>query len=134
MGVPKINSFQDHPELFHRDLLGRLLALRPGEALTLQSLLPKAETVSVPVQGLQVFMGSITKQVQTSGKRILGHLPLGHRRQSVDLFPQVRRPGAYKDPDRCPVKKHPTVPSPPGAPGEDVRGSPLAVRGSVQDC
>jgi hypothetical protein len=43
MSVPEINPLQDHPKLIDSDLLRRLFALRPREAVTLESLLPLSE-------------------------------------------------------------------------------------------
>ena len=87
MGVPEINPVQDHPELIHCDLLRCLFALRPGEVVALESLLPQAEACSVPVQRLQQLARLVAEQKQASGKWVFRHLPLGHHCQTVDLFP-----------------------------------------------
>ena len=130
MGIPEINAIQDHPELVDCDLLRRFFSLRPRVAVALQFFLPESEACSIPVQRLQDLACLVAEQKQASRKWILGHLPLSHRCQTVDLFPQVCSLRSHENPYRRPVEKHPTVPSRPGIPFEAVQDSPLAVYGS----
>lgn len=61
---PQIKAFEQPSEFLQADGFGGLaFTLRPGEFVTLQALLPKAEAVAVPVQGLDLGAGPVGEDV-----------------------------------------------------------------------
>src|SRR5690606_18945242 len=69
------------------DCLAR--AMRPGELLTLQALVPDDETRGIPRQDLQLVALTVDEHEQRTGKRIQPQHAFDQRRQAVHLLAHV---------------------------------------------
>jgi hypothetical protein len=80
------------------DLMDVRCGCRPTEMLLLQSLLPEAKAVAVPVEHLDHIAPSIAEHKQMPGQRVHFQV-LGHQNgQTVDRFAHIRAPRRQIDP------------------------------------
>ena len=84
-----IKTFQKPRKLSAVKFKNLLGALEPDKIVALKTLVPKAESIAVPVKDLDHVAPPVAKYEKMPGKRIEVHL-LGHdNRQAVDRFSHV---------------------------------------------
>ncbi len=89
---PQIKAFKQPSKFLQADGFCDLCVItRPGEFVTLQTLLPKTEAVAVPVQGLDLGAGPVGEDVQCAGKWTQTQFEFDQRAQAVDGFSEVNR-------------------------------------------
>ena len=69
----------------------------PGEAFLLQPLVPQAEAIAVPVQGLDLIAAAVDEHVQSGAERVQSQFLLDQRCQPVDGFAKVDRSAVQID-------------------------------------
>jgi hypothetical protein len=110
MCFEEINPVEQHLELFEPYLARRFFALRPGEPILLQFLLPETKTISIPVDDLYQLMLSITEQKQAFGERIVLHGVLNQNAQSVYAFSKISLAGTKEKPVFGKIQNHDVSP------------------------
>jgi hypothetical protein len=106
MGMEEIDAIKQHRYFIGSKLSGLLIGLGPGEPISLEPLLPQAESVSIPVECLQELSASTAKQEDAPGKRIHLHHDLRHAGQAVGRLAHIRRPWLYEYPRRLEIDFH----------------------------
>jgi len=113
MRIVKIKANEQPPEFLPRHLARLLLGLRPAEFVLLQSFIPQAEPVSVPVQNLQPALCPVAEHEIIPAERIEPHPLLHNRRKPVDRFAEIRLPGPEIYPDIFTQMQHCLYPAKP---------------------
>ena len=89
---PQIKALHQPAELLQTDAAGDLVCVRwPDKLVTLQALLPQAESVAVPVQRLDLVARAVGKNVQGAGKGTQAQLKFHEHREAVDALSEVNR-------------------------------------------
>jgi hypothetical protein len=93
-----VQPLEEEAQLPGSNLHDFLGTLRPGETMFLQTLLPKAKAVAVPVQDLEQGASAVAEYEQMPGEGIQIECAFDEHGKSVDSLTHVRAAKGKKDP------------------------------------
>jgi hypothetical protein len=96
MGIPEIDAGKKHLQLFPGKFPNGTFVFWPGKSVALQSLLPHAKTISLPVQNFETPFVFTQEQIQAPIQWIKIQAVCDYCRQAVDLFPHVGTARPYE--------------------------------------
>jgi len=85
-----VQTLQNKAQLPGSDLHDLISILRPFEPVLLKSFLPKAKTISIPVQNFEDRSSVIAEYEKVAGKRIQTKAALNQNRKCVDRLAHIR--------------------------------------------
>ena len=89
VGIPKVDSREEHQELLRRYEVSIFISIRSGDSSLFETLLPEAESITVPPEAFEEFLFTITEEIQVSRARILLHRFLDDKRETIGLLAHV---------------------------------------------
>jgi hypothetical protein len=97
MGTGEVQTIKEPIQLLEADPDGFICRPWPLVKMLLQSFVPQAESVLVPIEDLDHVAPSVTENEQIAGERIKGQMLLDQYGKSIDLLSHIRHPDCKVD-------------------------------------